>query len=267
MSWSTNSAKIAAAFAGLGFKITTRETEIIELDRFTNLRFYVSETSLLRPTLPHRDDLYRGWIEGTLVKLDPTHPFLCGMHACHSMDALMDYQSTGTSYALQLVPGTPLYRYQTGAEDPHLKLAPVAHAIVDLPLAAAVSLAGLPVIDIEGSPPRRRYLLPNRTLSALLFSSSQSLPVSESPSLPVSDLLARKTPGKLPLQLGSTHPEHPVIQGYNATYAYARLFTEIKRLKKNLLVKDPYSDRRALVPENPSSQLEDEVRQHFRIPG
>ena len=114
MSWSTNSEKIAATFGALGFKITSSLTEIIELDSFENLRFFVSDTSLLRPQLPCREDIYKGWMDGTLVKLDNTHPFLCGMHACHSFDALLDYQAKGTSYALKLVEGTPLYRYESG---------------------------------------------------------------------------------------------------------------------------------------------------------
>lgn len=257
MSWSTNSTKIAAAFAGLGFKITTSKTEIIELNRFSNLRFFVSDTSLLRPLLPSRDDLYRGWMEHTLVTLDPTHPFLCGMHACHSYDALLDYQDIGTGYALQLVKGTPLYRYEHGFEDARIKLASPAHAIVDLPLAAALALAGLPVIDIDGVPGRRRYLLPDTTLPHLMLPGS--------PLIPVADLIARKEAGKLPLRLGSTHPDHPVINGYNATRAYTRLLSEIKAMRQRLLVKDPWSARRALIPENPSSQLEDEVRNHFRI--
>ena len=257
MSWSTNSIKIAAAFGGLGFKITSSMTEIIELKQFQNLRFFVSDNSLLRPDLPHRDDLYRGWMEGTLVKMDNEHPFICGMHACHSLDALQIYQARGTSYALKLVAGTPLYRYEEGEEDSRLKLAPTAHSIVDLPLAAAVSLVGLPVISIEGEAPRRRYLLPDQTLNDLLMGPQ--------PGLAVRDLLARKEPGRLPLKLGLTLPQHCVVQGYNVARTYARLQADIRKMKKNLLLTDPFSSRRALSPETPSKQLEDEVRQHFRI--
>lgn len=258
MSWSTNSIRVAAAFGGLGFRITSSMTEIIELDCLQNLRFFVSDTSIQRPHLPARDDLYRGWMDDSLVKLDNEHPFICGMHACHSFDALLDYQAKGTSYALQLVKGTPLYRYELGEEDPRLKLAKAEHAIVDLPLAAAVSLAGLPVIGTEGEAPRRRYLLPNLTAYDLIGCRADSLTVT--------DLLTRKEPGRLPLQLGLTHPHHCVVQAYNVTRTYARLLADIKALKKKLLIKDPFSSRRAIIPEAPSKQLEDEVRQHFRIP-
>lgn len=261
--WSTNSHKLAAAFAGLGFQVVINETEIVELASWKNLRFEVSDRSLTNPALPHRDDLYRGWMENTLVRLDNDHPFLCGIHACHNMECLMKMQATGQSFALQLVPGTPLYRYESGVEDPRLKLAAVKHGSVDLPLAAAVGLAGLPVIDIDGTPPRRRYLFPDLTHESLLLNQK---PETRNQELPVASFFARITPGRPNLRLGLTHPQHPVIFGYNATYAYAELQAKIKVLKKRLLIKDPFSDRRALVPENPTQAFEDEIRQHFRIP-
>jgi hypothetical protein len=259
--WSTNNHKIAAAFAGLGFRVVINETQIVELNSWKNLRFEVSDTSLHHPNLPHRDDLYRGWMEGTLAVLDNDHPFLCGIHACHNMECLMKLQATQESFALQLVKGSPLYRYETGVEDPRLALAEIKHATVDLPLAAAVGLVGLPVINIDGAPPRRRYLFPDLTHSAF------GIPHSSFPPLPVASLFQRIEAGRPNLALGLTHPQHPVIHGYNATYAYADLLSKIKPLKRRILIKDPFSDRRVLAPENPSPAFEDEIRQHFRIPG
>lgn len=260
MSWSTNNHKLAAAYAGLGFRVVINETEIIELNQWRNLRFEVSDTSLTNPKLPHRDDLYRGWKERTLEKMDSDHPFLCGIHAGHNMECLMKKQATGLSLALKLIPGSPLYRYETGVEDPRLTLAPVQHATIDLPLAAAVGLGGLPVIDIDGEPGRRRYLFPGLTHSSLLNPACKI-------EHPVSSFFVRSTPGKPNLALGLTHPQHPVVHGYNGAYAYGVLLGKLKALKKRLLVKDPYSDRRAIVPENPSHALEDEMRRHFKIPG
>lgn len=257
MSWSTNNHKIAAAFAGLGFRVDLSETEIIELDSWRNLRFEVKETSLIHPKLPHRDDLYRGWMEGTLAQLDNDHPFLCGYWACHNMEALMKMQASGQSFALHLVQGSPLYHYQPGPEDPRLKLAPVQHATVDLPLAAAVGLAGLPVIDLDGPPGRRRYLMPDLTHTSLRPSSP--------PSLPPAAFFPRIERGKPNLRLGLAHPTHPVVLGYNGAYAYGILRRKLHELKRRLLIKAPDSDRRALIPLNPSKDLEDEVRQHFQV--
>lgn len=258
--WSTTNRPLAAAYAGLGFRVVINETEIIELDHWKNLRFEVSGTSLTNPRLPHRDDLYRGWMEGTLEKLDNDHPFLCGIWAGRNMEAIMKMQDTGESMRLVLLPGSPLYRYERGVEDPRLKLAPVRHATVDLPIAAAVGLDGLPVIDIDGEPGRRRYLFPDLTHSSLLNPACKI-------EHPVSSFFVRSTPGKPNLALGLTHPQHPVVHGYNGAYAYGVLLGKLKALKKRLLVKDPYSDRRAIVPENPSHALEDEMRLHFKVPG
>lgn len=258
--WSTNSHKLAAAFAGLGFRVIINETEIVELQQWKNLRFEVSDTSLQIKGLPHRDDLHRGWMEGTLAQIDNDHPFLCGIHACHNMECLMKMQATGEDFALRLVKGSPLYRYERGAEDPRLTLAPVLHATVDLPLAAAVGLAGLPVTNIDGVAPRRRYFFPDTTHAHLTALDPAQI-------VSVSQFFSRIERGKPNLQLGLTHPQHPVIHGYNATYAYADLLAKIKVLKKRLLIKDPFSDRRALVPESPTQAFEDEIRQHFCIPG
>lgn len=257
--WSTTNRPIAAAFAGLGFRVVINETEIIELKQWKNLRFEVSDTSLTNPRLPQREDLYRGWKEGTLETLDGDHPFLCGIWAGHNMEKLMKMQDTDENFRLVCPTGSPLYRYEQGEENPRLKLAAVRHATVDLPLAAAVGLAGLPVTNIDGEPGQRRYLFPDETLDHLTAVDAAML-------VPVIQFFPRITSGKPSLQLGITHPQHPVVHGYNGAYAYGVLLGKLKVLKKRLLVKDPYSDRRAIVPENPSRALEDEMRQHFRIP-
>lgn len=263
MSWSTSNRAIAAAYAGLGFRVVINETEIIELGSWKNLRFEVSDHSLTNPKLPMRDDLYRGWKEGSLEKLDSDHPFLCGIYAGLNMEAIMKMQAEGMfRHCLTRPLNSPLYRYLPGAADERLKLLPAKHATMDLPLAAAVGLAGLPVTDFDGEPGRRRYLFPDTTVDAL----SGGLPVSPSQSLPISAFFARIERGKPSLQLGLTHPMHPIVQGYNGAYAYGELQRQINRLKRRILLKDPDSDRRALMPESPSKQFEDELRAHFRIP-
>lgn len=256
--WSTTNRPIAAAFAGLGFRVVINETEIIELNQWKNLRFEISDSSLTNPSLPSRDDLFRGWKEGTLEKLDNDHPFLCGIWAAYNMEQLMKLQATGERFRLVRPVGSPLYRYEKGEEDSRLTVAPVCHASIDLPLAAAVGLVGLPVTNIDGDPGRRRYMFPDLTHEDLIILNAEQ-------GIPVTQFFRRKDRDKPNLQLGLTHPQHPVVQGYNGSFAYGDLQRKLKSLKKRLLVKDPYSDRRALIPENPSAALEDEMRQHFRI--
>jgi len=255
--WSTRNRTIAAAFAGLGFKVTLNETEIIELDQWQHLRFEVSEKSLTHPRLPSRDDLFIGWKDATLEKLDNDHPFLCGIWACHNMEKLMKRQDTAAPFALHLAPGSPLYRYESGPEDPRFQLAPVQHATRDLPLAAAVGLLGLPVIDFDGEPGRRRYLMPDLTHAPLR--------TTEGHPLSIQDLFQRIENGKPSLALGLRDPQHPLIHAYNGTYAYGEILRQIKVIKKRLLIKDPFSSRRAIVPETPTRQFEDELVRHFRV--
>lgn len=255
--WSTSNRAIAAAFAGLGFRVVINETEIIELSSWKNLRFEVSDASLTNPKLPTREDLYRGWKEGTLEKLDADHPFLCGIYAGLNMEAIMKMQAERTPYRLTHTAGSPLYRYLPGNEEPRFQFMPIKHATVDLPLAAAVGLAGLPIISMDGEPGCRRYLFPDVTHPSALIAQP----------IPISAFFERIERGKPSLKLGLIDPRHPVVLGYNGSYAYGELLRKLKVIKRRLLVKDPDSDRRALIPESPSKALEDEMARHFRVSG
>jgi hypothetical protein len=248
MSWSTASTKLAAVYAGLGFVVTTRETELIELNNRINLRYFVSQTSTVRPSLD-RDLLREHWENGGLAQLDRFHPFLCGMAAVRNMASLLRWQDVGTRLRLALKGA--LYEYEPGEEDSRLTLAKECIRSKDLPLMAAMGTLGFPVIDTEGSPPRRLYVMPNTGLDPL-----QRKAV---------DLVKRADPAKLPLALETENPEHPLCLAYNGAYAFARMNAHIRSLERNVLLKAPGSNRRALVPENPSDALLDEVGRHFRI--
>lgn len=248
MSWSTASAKLAATFAGLGFVVTTRETEIIELDNKLNLRFFISERSTARPAL-ERDLLREHWENGGLEKADRFHPFLCGMAAVRNMAMLQRWQSTA-GLRMRLTLKGALYEYQPGEEDSRMTLATECIRSKDLPLMAAMGVIGFPVIDTEGEAPRRLYILPNLGLDPMQQKAAQ--------------LVKRAQPGKA-LDLEAQNPEHPLCLAYNGAYAFAKLNAHIKKLSRNVLLKAPRSRRRALIPENASDALLDEVGRHFRI--
>jgi len=250
--WSTTDTKTAAAYAGLGFAIETRETIICEKNRTPSIRFHIADQTLSRtPTLFSRH-LHQLFIDGALAKTDPLHPLLCGLAACANMDAL-HLMMRGVACLLKMRDG--LYRYEVGTEWHEILTSPRLHRTADLPLAAAVSIAGIPATGFEGAPPRRRIEFPD---AFHFFAPSQGLTVAQ-------HFQRRGTePHPHALQLGLTHPDHPVVHAYNATRAYAQLLAEVKT--RRILAKDPYSSRRALIPENPSPELEDEVRQFFRVP-
>lgn len=254
--WSTASTQLAAVYAGLGFVVETRETEIIELNSRINLRYHVSATSTAWPGLD-RDLLREHWDNGGLLRVDPQHPFLCGMAAVKNMIALLDHQKTGAPVCLLKNGGG--YEYKSGSEDPRLKLSRECVRSQDLPLMAAMGFLGFPVIDIEGEAPRRTYILSNRShthLSDSVADRAESL---------AAHLIRRAQPGKLPLAIEAEHPQHPLCLAYNGSHAYAKMTAHIRRLQRSVLIKAPQSSRRALVPENPSSALLDEVGRHFRV--
>ena len=252
-SWSTTDTKTAAAYAGLGFAIETRETIICEKDRTHSIRFHVADQTLGRSPALYSRHLHQLHIDGALAKTDPLHPLLCGIAACANMDAL-HLMMRGQAHQLQL--GNGLYHYRPGEEWHQLMQAPRLHRTADLPLAAAVSIAGIPATGFEGTPPRRRIEFPDF---------GHPFMVGHPPITVAQHFQRRGTPPHPhALQLGLTHPEHPVVHAYNATRAYAQLLAEVKT--RRILAKDPYSSRRALIPENPSPALENEVRRFFRIP-
>lgn len=255
MSWSTASTKLAAVYAGLGFVVTTRETEIIELNNRLNLRYFVSQSSMLRPSLD-RDLLREHWDTGGLAAADRFHPFLCGMAAVKNMAWLQRWQSAWQMKDekcsnLRLTLKGALYEYEPGEEDSRLTLATECIRSKDLPLMAAMGVLGFPVIDTEGEAPRRLYIMPNTGLDPL-----QRKAV---------DLVKRADPAKLPLALEQSAPEHPLCLAYNGAYAFAKMNAHIRKLNRNVLLKAPRSKRRALIPENPSDVLLDEVGRHFRV--
>jgi hypothetical protein len=256
MSWSTASTQLAAVYAGLGFVVTTRETEIIELNSRINLRYYVSATSSAWPALD-RDLLREHWDNGGLLRMDPQHPFLCGMAGVKNMVALLDHQHTDA--AIGLVKNGGCYEYKPGIEDPRLKLSRECVRSQDLPLMAAMGVLGFPVIDIEGDAPRRTYILSNRShthLSDVVTDRAASL---------AAHLIRRAAPGKLPLAIEAENPQHPLCLAYNGSHAYAKMTAHIRKLQRMILLKAPQSSRRALIPQNASDKLLDEVGRHFRI--
>lgn len=261
MSWTTTDTKLAAAYAGIGFPVSSRETIIIEKASRRDIRFHIEEQTVDRPQVLYSRHLHQLYLDGTLAKKDPTHPLLAGYAACQNMDAIQRILHRGTAYQLTLENG--LWKYGEGTWSHPILLQPPAQATKDIPLAAAITLAGIPVIGHDGSAPRHRLHFPDTFLSV---SESPSLLVSQSQGLPVAALFARRGTEPYPhaLQLGLTHPQHPVVHGYNATRAYAAFLAEIKH--RRILAKDPTSARRALIPENPSPELEAQVRRHFRIP-
>jgi hypothetical protein len=253
-SWSTKSTALAAAFGACGFPIRTNATEILELRQAYKLRFFIGAQSQWLAL--ERDPLREDHATGELAKADPLHPFLQALRAARNYDVLLGVQQTGTRVRLALsAPGA--WHYEPGEEDARLRLLPGPRTN-DLPLAAACGVIGIPVVDIEGEHGRRLYRLAERGLRSV------ELP---QPEWETVRLIRRQEPGKPALALEQHEPQHPLCTAYQGAYSYAVLLAHCKRLTRNVLIKDPHSRRRALIPENPSADLLADVRRHFKIPG
>lgn len=253
-SWSTKSTALAAAFGACGFPIRTNTTEILELRQAIKLRFFVGAQSQWLAL--ERDPLRNAHATGALAKADPLHPFLQALRAARNYDVLLGMQQTGAR--VRLAPAVPgAWHYEPGEEDARLRLLPGPRTN-DLPLAAACGVVGIPVVDIEGEQGRRLYRLAARGLRSV------ELP---QPEWETVRLIRRQVPGQPALALEQAEPQHPLCLAYQGAYSYAALLAHCKRLARNVLIKDPHSRRRALIPENPSADLLEDVRRHFRIPG
>lgn len=264
-SWSTADSQLAAAFAGCGFVVITRETEILELHNQVNLRYFIGDHSTVRPGLD-REVLMEHWSSGELVKADPMHPFVCAMGAIRNHKALLKMQATGARLRLRSRGPGSGWEYEPGEEAPRLRLSQTVCATKDLPLAAAFGWIGTPVIDLEGASGARRYILPqdgHRGLDALDHADWRT------------DYLRRRQTVQnpeafghdgrpIPLAIELQNPEHPLCLAYNGSYAYARLQVHIRKLRRQIIIKAPSSKRRAVIPENPSDALLDEMGRHFQ---
>lgn len=262
--WSTADTALAAAFGACQFPIRTAETEIVELRHSIKTRFFIGETCVHNRL--DRESLLQAYATGELLKADPLHPFLQALRAAHNYAALLRMQKTGERLRLTQVPGShpkappvKAWQYEPGEEDPRLRLNRGPRT-TDLPLAAALAVISIPVIDIEGQPGSRFYVLPAYGLRSL------ALPHAF-PEWRTAHLIRREVPGKPTLALEKTDPQHPLCTAYQGSYTYAVLIAHCKRLARNVLIKAPHSKRRAHIPENPTADLLADVRRHFKIPG
>lgn len=246
--WSTASTPLAAAFAACGFIVRPALTEIIELRHALKQRFSISPTSQWSQL--DRDGLRNAYGTGELLKSDPLHPFLQALRAAHNYSALLKYQATGERFRLAPC-GLGAWQYEPGIEDSTLTLQRGPRT-TDLPLAAALGVIGIPVINLEGDVGRRFYALP-------------AYGMRNQPEWQTLDLIRRRSPGQTALVLETTQPQHPLVSAYQGAYSYACLLSHCKRQAREVLLKSPHSNRRALIPENPSDHLLDQVRTHFRI--
>jgi hypothetical protein len=252
--WSTASSRLAATFAGLGFIVSSRQTEMVERNSRLSIRYFISQSSQWRQL--DRDVLRNDFETGALAQADPMHPFLQGWRGIGCYLMLCRRQERGVRLRLkEVVPGKA-WEYEEGEEDPRLTLSKQVHSLRDLPLCGALGTVGIPVVDSDGEPGRRRYFVPTVGL--------KSLNGIDLPEWRTAFLIRRKEPGKLDLQIEAEDPEHPLSYAYQGAYAYAKLAAHIKRLERYMILKAPRSNRRVIIHEHASDHALDQVGRFFR---
>jgi hypothetical protein len=253
---SVSNTKLAASLWALGFAWTADRVQP-ESGGPLHVQFIFHGASARFPALQLSDA--HAWESGRLAAAHPLHPLCVMMHAQHNYDRLMDWQKRGTSMALQGVAGQQLCIY---------KLAPVPHFegpflwSEDLALCAAVALAGVPVVGIQGSEGMHRYRLP---ASGYALRSAAGVPL---PPVAAAALMQRDPVPTDPLRLALevSEPLHPVCLAYDALHARACLKKQLESGLPLLLMQQSGSQRQALITMNSTGRVMERVNQHFKAP-
>lgn len=256
--YSTTNTKHAAAIAALGYPIRVHhDAEVVndELTGKASVQFDLQDVSVTQPgeTLTA---LRKAW--GTR-KLDPLHPLLVGLSACHNFELLLDWQKTGRRLRLAALEKSQRFEYRDGEELPALRWAATVVQIADLNLVAALATVGFPAIDVTGSAGSRLYSLPQfghaRRIGDQLATEDAAL------------LIRRAQPGKLDLVIETEAPDHPLCAAYSALHCWAQLRTIVKQRQRNLVMRWPAETQRmCIISEHATDRVLDISREHFGLP-
>lgn len=154
---STDTAE-AAAFAALGATIkivanlhqrtSTREVRLFISPHTTGNAWRIGK---IRSAMKH----------GTLVRAEPSHPYLTCRRALANREAILDIQNKGSRYHLLPVPHTSgIHQYMPCPDGlPGIRPGTTVVRTTDLKIAAALATAGFPLLAIDGSAREHTYTL------------------------------------------------------------------------------------------------------------
>lgn len=258
-SWSTTNTKEAACFASLGFTFSCDITENVLDDNPTGevlAQWVIHDCNDIAPRLK-LTTLVDAWLKG---QLPATHPLKWAWRACLNFEEFKSAMKIGKRMRLRHVNDGASSAYVPGDEAPTMKQAETAFQLADINLAMALSVIGVPVIDIEGSGRNTVYTLPQFGHPRKVEEGYET----EDAAL----LAARETPGKLDLVIEATRPDHPVVYAYNALCVWEQLRAHFHQMRKHLLLQFPkWTNRRAIISECASSRVLDRLRVHLKLPG
>lgn len=212
------------------------------------------KTSVLRRILPQ-------WKNGALP---PTHPLKIKWRACLNFDALRKWQHDAHPRRLRAYANDQFFLVEPG-DEPLRLTATVACRTNDFNLAAALSVVGIPILDIALDGPSRYYGLP-------AVGHPRCRPDWEGYCTETTAALIQRAgdPAKpLDLLIERTDPAHPVSLGYDALHCYAHLRHRARQIRDHgtLLVSLPkYTHRQALISSHATGRVLDKIQPLLGLP-
>lgn len=262
--YTTTNTAHAACLRALGFRVSVRNTEAMRSGHRSHS--YAVEVATLDGAgnvLIDLPTLMQTWKGGGLVKIDPLHPWLCGLRALHNYKALLAWLKDGTSQRLVTVSQRHATQYVSGTTLlSDYAAQPVQMRTNDLRLAAALGTIGLPVVKIEGSDQRRAlFVIPVQCYELVL-------PINNlAGRYDARELVARVSEGSHELILEQANPTHPLAYAMRALRCYRELMEILSGKPTQLLMQHGEKwQQTGLLPGNPSGRMMDKAAAAIGIP-
>ena len=241
----------AAAWGALGFSIRPHVAEFVDENKPTQHQFFIGAFSVWHEGLK-RDDVARQ-IDGGLRQTDPLHPFFQALRAARAYKALTVWLHNGKPFRLNEVAPGAWEPVMGETEGPAMMLRRDVVQTNDLPLVAALTTVGVPVIDVVGSAGRHAFLLP-----------ATGHPTMHPRGAADTAQLARRGDAYR-LLLETTDPSHSLIPAYLGAKIYVELVQALKTKKRLLIFKAPKSARRMLCSEGASPRVLGYGQRFFKV--
>lgn len=256
-SYSTSNTKEAAAFASCGFVVSLDISDNVVNDDVkgkTLMQWIIGDTNPVQPGL-RLQPLLKAWQAGNLPQ---DHFLKIRWRACLNFEALTDAQRTGQRLRLRALSGDRYFEFIPGDELPSLKASQEVMHLSDLNLSAALSVIGVPILEIFGQPGSRTYVLPRYGHPRIIGEAWQTEDAAQ---------LVTRQPGSFDLVIEQTSPDHPLVHAYNALHVWAQLRVMLAKERKRLVCQWPrHTQRRAVISEAASPRVVDRLRRHLKLP-
>lgn len=263
LSWGTQNIAVASSLAAMGFPV---RTQVAQDDRTGNVltQFFFGQRSLFWSQYKLQA-VITSWKKEEMEKLDPLHPFLCGLRAEHNFKMLATAQRTGQHIRLVGDGQKCASKYEFGEELASLVNAKEVIVLNDMSLVAALGTVGIPVIKIESAGGHHTYTLPVKGHWLMDGPQLDGVDLPQAIQYDAVAISRRKEVGKLDLALEESDPLHPLVCAYNTRHVHNQLKRHLGQTKRRIIVRPPGTNRMAVISDNPAPHVLEAMQRHFRI--